>query len=107
MDVAPAADDEVLGPPGDPEVAVAVESPEVARVHPAFLHPRAPVVLIAHVPGEHTGAAHGDHADLVYGAAPPVPSVAVQLHHAPLPIRQGMAHRANPDPPPPGPHRRH
>src|SRR2546428_5183170 len=97
MHVWPAADDQVLGPPGDPEVAVAVESPEVARVHPAVLHPRAPVVLIAHVPGEHTGAAHGDHADLVYGAVLLVPSLAVQLHHAHLRIRQWMAHRAKPD----------
>ncbi len=79
IDVVAAPDDQVLGPPGEPEIAVCVESPEITRVDPALFHPGAPVVLGAHVPGEHAGTAHGYHADLVDGAVPLVLSLAVQL----------------------------
>ena len=65
VDVVAAADDQVLGPAGDPQVAVRVEPAEVAGVDPARLDEGAAVVRVAQVAGEHAGAVHRDDADLV------------------------------------------
>jgi hypothetical protein len=57
VDVVAAADDQVLGPAGDPQVAVVVEPAEVAGVDPARLDEGAAVVRLAQVAGEHAGPA--------------------------------------------------
>ena len=71
VDVVAAADDQVLGPAGDPEIAVGVEPPEVAGAQIAAVGDDAAVARRFGVDvGVHAGVPHADLADLVGGALP-------------------------------------
>src|SRR6185369_17031860 len=87
IDVVRAADDQVLGATGDPEIAVVVDAAEVARVDPAGLDERGAVVRFAEIAAEDAGARHRDNADLAARTLAPHLAVAVDLDDAHAAVR--------------------
>ena len=82
VDVVAAADDQVLGPPGEGDEAAGVDAAEVAGVQPAVTDdavpadPGAAQSRVGDVPGEHGGAADHQLAGLAGGAVGPRPVLA-------------------------------
>ena len=58
VDVVAAADHEILGATGDPEIAVLIEAAEIAGVDPVPVNERALVVGVVEIAAEHAGAGH-------------------------------------------------
>ena len=79
VDVVAAADDEVLGPPGQVHEAAGVDHAEVAGVQPAVSHDVVPAYPgtagngVGGVPGEHRGPADDQHPGLARAAVGPGP----------------------------------
>ena len=82
VDVVAAADDQVLGPPGEIHEAVGVHAAQVPGVQPAVTdgtvpaHPGAAEAGVGDIPGEHGGPADDQHAGLAGGAVGPGPVAA-------------------------------
>ena len=94
VNVVRAANDQVLGAAGDPQVAIFIQPAQVARVDPAGLHERALVMHLVQVAGEHARAAHGHHTNLVGRAVTQVIPFPIDLHNAHAAVGHGMTHRA-------------
>ena len=79
VDVVAAADDQVLGPPGQVHEAAVVHLAQVAGVQPAVSHDAVPADPgtaesgVGDVPGEHGGTADDQHAGLARAAVGPGP----------------------------------
>ena len=99
IDVVPAADDQFLLAPCEPEVAVGVLPAEVAGVEPRLalaLDPDPLVVRRIEIAGEDVGPADGDDADLVGRRVANISVVAVEDQRAHVLIGKPEADRTDP-----------
>ena len=93
----PAADDQVLGAPGQGDEAVGVDRPEVAGVEPPVAqlaspgHRCGPGAAAAQVAGEDVRPTQDERADLIVGQERPVAGCLVNLYGAHLLVGQALS----------------
>src|SRR5690606_35528600 len=92
-----AADDEILGPSGDPEVAVGVDPAKVAGPEIPALGEEVPVLVHLGIgrPLEYAGVGDADLADLVHRTFLQDPAIGVRVQDADVAIGQWNANRSD------------
>src|SRR3954452_20355784 len=97
INVVAAADHEILGAAGDPEITVSIEPAKIAGIDPDLVDESTLVVLVVEIAAEHAGPGHDDNADLVRRAVADQLAVSIELDNADPRVRHGKADRTESD----------
>src|SRR5712664_109049 len=95
IDVVAAADDEILGAAGQPDIALRVEPAEVAGIEPAVGQHRAAVMAWIEIARGDLWTAHQHVADLTGGTIAVDGAVGCHIGDADLGVRQAQADRSS------------
>jgi len=93
IDVVPATDDDVLGAPGDPKVAIGVNAAEIARVEPAIGQQNALVGRVIDIARRDARPLHHHEPDLIYAVLADDMARVIDIDDLDLRIRQAKSCR--------------
>ncbi|MNQ56253.1 hypothetical protein D3C85_703700 [compost metagenome] len=96
VDVVAAADDQVLAAAGKPDVAIGVDTTEVAGIEPVAVDPDVLVLVRLQIALEYGHAAHAEVADLVGGGVAQVAPLLVEHRYLHLAVGHAHADGAGP-----------